>query len=44
MARVPIAFDGLDIGTSDNQLAAMRLQSRTDLVDLLLHTFEVLDV
>ncbi len=43
-ARVPIYFHGLDIGTADNQLAAMWLQSPTDLVDLLLNTFEVLDM
>ena len=43
-AGVPIAVHGLDLGAGDNLLAAMRLQSRTHLVDLLLHTFEVLDV
>ena len=43
-AGVPIAFHGLDLGAGDNLLADMRLQSSTDLVDLLLHTFEVLDV
>ena len=43
-ALAPIVLQSLDVRAGDNLLAAMRMQSRTVLIQTLLHTFEVLDV
>ena len=43
-ALAPIVLQSLDVSAGDNLLAAMRMQSRTGLIDILLHTLEVLDV